>query len=61
MGIDIPRAKWSHLAVHEAGHAVMCWRLRRAFEYATIEATEDAYGHVREGRGRRRRAGGRLT
>ena len=34
------------VAYHEAGHAVACVRLGRAFRYATIVPKEDSLGHV---------------
>ncbi|KPK69403.1 hypothetical protein AMJ82_05710 [candidate division TA06 bacterium SM23_40] len=40
------RKKKLEIAYHEAGHAVACYRLRVAFNYVTVEPTEDAWGHI---------------
>lgn len=35
------------VAYHEAGHAVAAYIVRRRWQYATIEPTDDSLGHIR--------------
>ena len=36
-------------AVHESGHAVMCWLVEMPFEYVTVIPSDDYYGCIKHG------------